>query len=630
LQEHGVLMKKLFFLLLFSAGVILAADFPFGLNEFFTRINSCTETKPYELLMDKNGYFQSELLIFKDIKTKNEVWKLTNDDEENGYLSINFQIWNCNGSLLAMRTGRLSEFGGALDNASYARPGRYTLNADGSNMRYIRTASRLHNVKILPAWDPKNPDLMYTCGADGIYSVNIKENYKVDRIYEFEEEKKYTICCPPSPDGHLLLFSKEELSFITIKTDGTDFHEFSIKNKVIDGKHKSKWEQDGVHTAYFIGDKEIGFNFGPSETVGEALFYTFSLDGSKWDRIYPDGPYKVPYYSHPGWNYNGTKVVYYNDGLNVANRDGSGKTRIASYEGGHTSWNNIEDDWVFASPSPTKTNKDNVISRIKTDGSIVQELCSTYREVSNNYGAIPKVIASPDGTKAAFCSNMASVPERYNLFMVVAKKPEPPAGLDMKINGNKADLTWNLPKQRLEIASYVVYKSEESKEDFTQIALVKNEGTFTDEKFDPAKTTYYVVSSLEHSGLESDTAPMVFCKRINENMTVSKTKTEKWIKKKPEAVKNAKVELAGKFPKLSWDKNDSTLLRYYNIYSGVTSGFIVSQNTRISSPTKDMQQYLDWQIIKNRDTYYKITAVDRFGNESEPVLVGPVKVDKEG
>ncbi len=50
-----------------------------NLDEATSRIG-CIESKPYKILIDAHGgFFQPEVIIFKDVETGNEVWSLARE-----------------------------------------------------------------------------------------------------------------------------------------------------------------------------------------------------------------------------------------------------------------------------------------------------------------------------------------------------------------------------------------------------------------------------------------------------------------------------------------------------------------------------------------------------------------------
>lgn len=74
---------------------------------------------------------------------------------------------------------------------------------------------------------------------------------------------------------------------------------------------------------------------------------------------------------------------------------------------------------------------------------------------------------------------------------------------------------------------------------------------------------------------------------------------------------------------LSWTADQSPDFSYYNLYASRQAGFTPSQATRIASPYK--ATLLDWGLKPDTRYYYRVTAVDRAGNEGPPSAEIPTK-----
>jgi len=103
---------------------------------------------------------------------------------------------------------------------------------------------------------------------------------------------------------------------------------------------------------------------------------------------------------------------------------------------------------------------------------------------------------SPDGTKVAYASPMLSDSRRSkgDVYFAIARYPLPP--VDVRIEGGK--LHWNAPRYAAEITGYHVYHSTTSGANYRRLT-----DTPIESPFQVTKDGYYVVTSVEHSGLES-------------------------------------------------------------------------------------------------------------------------------
>ena len=74
---------------------------------------------------------------------------------------------------------------------------------------------------------------------------------------------------------------------------------------------------------------------------------------------------------------------------------------------------------------------------------------------------------------------------------------------------------------------------------------------------------------------------------------------------------------------LTWNLVAEPTFRHYNLYCGRKADFAVAQDTLVASP--DAAGYYDWALKPGETVYYRVTRVDRGGNESPPSTA--VKVD---
>ncbi len=79
--------------------------------------------------------------------------------------------------------------------------------------------------------------------------------------------------------------------------------------------------------------------------------------------------------------------------------------------------------------------------------------------------------------------------------------------------------------------------------------------------------------------------------------------------------------------KLLWDPSPDNDVVHYNVYCGRDDSYALANPNRLYSPHDTV--VWDWGIPQGASTVYKVTAVDRFGNESAPVVHDPA-VSGEG
>jgi hypothetical protein len=66
--------------------------------------------------------------------------------------------------------------------------------------------------------------------------------------------------------------------------------------------------------------------------------------------------------------------------------------------------------------------------------------------------------------------------------------------------------------------------------------------------------------------------------------------------------------------KISWPAAQGDTLHHYNLYSGDQADFAVEQATLVASPERG--PFVDWGLRPGRTHHYRVTCVDRAGNES--------------
>lgn len=71
--------------------------------------------------------------------------------------------------------------------------------------------------------------------------------------------------------------------------------------------------------------------------------------------------------------------------------------------------------------------------------------------------------------------------------------------------------------------------------------------------------------------------------------------------------------------RLTWQAVGDLDVHHYNVYCGATADFAVGQERLIGSPAATA--FVDWGLQAGRGYHYRVTAVDRAGNESAPSAV---------
>lgn len=169
-------------------------------------------------------------------------------------------------------------------------------------------------------------------------------------------------------------------------------------------------------------------------------------------------------------------------------------TDYPSYIGnnGYVSWR-VTPEWMLYNNGPQ-------VVKLWADGSNMQNLCF-FNTISTTYYSLPWACSSPDGTKLVYRSTMTGNVEFYQ---AVVSKPLPPVNVAAKARGAAVELTWEAPTFSREIAGYLVYRSKESGRGYRQLTPQPVAQTrFLDEDAPKGRAFYYLITSVEHSGLES-------------------------------------------------------------------------------------------------------------------------------
>jgi hypothetical protein len=83
------------------------------------------------------------------------------------------------------------------------------------------------------------------------------------------------------------------------------------------------------------------------------------------------------------------------------------------------------------------------------------------------------------------------------------------------------------------------------------------------------------------------------------------------------AVRNIKAAAVSPYAaKLAWQYLENHTFHHYNLYCGHSAQFVPDQATLVASP--DHKTYYDWGLKPGQTIYYRLTGVDRTGEESVP------------
>ena len=141
-----------------------------------------------------------------------------------------------------------------------------------------------------------------------------------------------------------------------------------------------------------------------------------------------------------------------------------------------------------------------VMGQVFSDGTW-QPVCDIKTRPAAYYYQGNFATLSRDATKVHYESSMTGVPKNY---IAVLARPQPPRNLRWKSEGQTLVLQWDAPPHHREVKGYLVYRSDRSGTGYVLRTPQPVPATSFRDPAPPAGTPCcYVVTSLEHSGLES-------------------------------------------------------------------------------------------------------------------------------
>lgn len=341
------------------------------------------------------------------------------------------------------------------------------------------------------------------------------------------------------------------------------------------------------------------------------------------------------------------------------------------YDGNHKAWNGWTDSVIiFPAYIGDVSNEQQVIyaRRLHFDTGDMDNaiaVASTHHSYGGNYNGYPRPSQSPDGTKVAFSTvwlNNAVDKYPYVSYAVV-EYPHPPEVTQIKeLNGTytiRFDWRLDQPKARgysnrgwptatdmkpwpRETKQFRLWRSAngfsgwvpvstinanpQTKFDYSNGGLRSGQVAYWEMTDTPGDGTwFYAVTSIEHSGLESQSLSNVFSsagQQVSAYPSIPGGKVPFYNELPPAPVlQYEKTTTAGHY-QLTWAEPSDVMIRYYNIYYSTNGVPEPIQQNRIASVPKGTSHYLDWLADPAADGFYRITSVDYQGNESSVAVSG--------
>ncbi len=464
-----------------------------SLNHDLTAATStCLEMKPYERVTAEDGSSPYERLIFTDMGTGTEVWRMTWDYHHAGVGYSNSYPWNVDGSCFKFD--------------SWERPGNncFVATPNGAAFRPLKLAAAAQGAR----WS-REPDWLVYGTRDSLMRLNWRTG-ELETVFTIPEEIKaggrpsfaWDLDLPGLVYFEQAFGPDAPLYFIDLKT-GT-YTRIPITTDSPGDPRKDWLYSARLNT--IGGTWYVGYSLNHLPHLSKENPYQQrlgTLDGKTGlNRLSLEKPADKPaqpLYSHGGTAPSGRyETGYYGGGIALWNFDTwEGRMLVPGPQDGHISWMYLN-DWFMAGTSgkPLSGPFSSVLLKVYTDGTWYH-VC--YGNTSNDeYNRDFFTNYSPDGTKASFGSDMLG---GINLFWCVISYPDPPVDVQVTAGADGVRLTWQAPLQSAEIAGYNVYRSEQSGMGYTRLTGSPVADTnYTDAG---ARAGYYMVTSVERSGLES-------------------------------------------------------------------------------------------------------------------------------
>jgi len=119
---------------------------------------------------------------------------------------------------------------------------------------------------------------------------------------------------------------------------------------------------------------------------------------------------------------------------------------------------------------------------------------------------------SRDATKIHYGSSMTGVPKNY---IAILARPQPPRDVTWRAVNGAVALAWQAPPHHREIAGHLIYRSERSGDGYQLLTPQPVTGaTYRDATLEHGRPYYYVVTSIEHCGIESGYSAEAACAGI--------------------------------------------------------------------------------------------------------------------
>jgi len=473
-----------------SCAIVLAASISIGGADRIQGLREMAARTGWRSMehVRRGDTFLSERTVIRDSRTGAIAWRMTSDPAVDANDYYDLPSWNADGSVMSFLTAR----GG--------RKVYWLMDADGSHLRPM------------PAPAKSESSSLEGRVRGGYWSVRYR-----DRFYQAIEGDQGTAITAINP------FTGERRVIVRVNGKMGDMQPPHPTDEwFLFGSRPNKGGADEPSKAWVVGldgsVQEVQFErrwhrLRFTKSPDRRIFFNFDEPRTQWT-ILPDGSGRtsIPYSGgHPDFLPDGSELFYFApDGNNKIQvwgirYDGTGRRIIAPFSGhGGPA---LDGDWFVADGR--------LIAVFRTDGSQTSRILfyhesSTYSHIDtqwhpDHHTSHAHACFSPDGTKVIFNSDFLG--QYSDVYLAINRFPDPPRDLQVKNSG--ALLKWSAPKRGREIRGYHVYRSTESGVRYERLTNDAVRGT--EWSIPPqSRAGYFVVTAVEHSGLESRASGEVY------------------------------------------------------------------------------------------------------------------------
>ncbi|MCK5806211.1 MAG: hypothetical protein KAI66_25490 [Lentisphaeria bacterium] len=521
-----------------------------------------------------------ERTVYTDPVTGHTIWRMTDDPAVERHVYYDIPAWNANGSLLHWISRRA---GGTA----------WLMDADGTNLRPVPEAKDGGMVRS-PHWSLKHPNLMYFARAGEtetvIHSLDVRDG-TVRKVASVPVpgtigERRFNEFPPPHPDErHFLL-----------RWGGQDRHASLLV--VVDAETGTFWKLEPgmpTHRVRFTRapDKSIFINSNQDpDKPGEKARseWVLALDGSK-RRLPPGG-------GHPDWAPNGKWLAAYKDGgiWLVSHNGAIRRELVRTGAGGHGGFSITTGHW-HVGDSPRRGPYADLVYVTELETGLVIPIAyhgSSYSGWSSGVpdpeATHPAPVCSPDETKIVYDSDLLGQPD---VWVAVWRLPAAPR----EVRFADGALSWKTPARHRETAGYNLYRKEGA--DWVPIGKRMSETKATG-----LDAGTYAVTAQEWSGLESRLAIANSQILTRDGLAPDRPDTPKM------------AEAGMDYIRMNLPPTTAADFSHYNVYAAENALTSPSTATLVGSPRH--RRFVDWGLQPGMKRFYRVTVVDRQGNESLP------------